>query len=259
MSPALWVASLLALGCGEPAPPSAMDAYLAALDSPGQPDACAAIPDVELASECLAHAARELAQDDQVEPAKAACAQIQSPMWKEECWFLVADGARLEGAEAIALCRAARRYRYQCLGHANSRSIAPALDALELGNEPETLDRMREVALTYFPPPVAAGQVKEALARYMITVREGPWGPSTCGNADVELCQAAYVFRLRRDATDRELATACASADPFAVHASVKGAVVEPEWEDQAREAWRELCQAQQARGAGRAGRRDGP
>ena len=113
-------ATLLAAAC-RPAPsPAALyteAAKQASVDPLAAGAACARL-DASLADECRTLSAHAAAPNHPTE-AEALCAAVESPFWRGECWFLVAEALvpTLGGADAAARCAEAGSFRGNCLDH----------------------------------------------------------------------------------------------------------------------------------------------
>ena len=187
---------LLSLGCG----PSEVDRVRAALARPADPAACAPIEDVDLRGECVAMAAGALAATDPV-GAEAACRAMAPGMWRDECFFLLADTVGAHDAEAQRLCAEAGRYQRQCEGHALSRAVAGLLAELEVAGGRATLDAVEAVVIGQVGA-AGARQRAEGLVVAALARREpgAPFSRAWCSDLPDGLCASAYEERVREAA-----------------------------------------------------------
>jgi hypothetical protein len=235
--------ALLALGACDP-PPSDVQTYLAATAQPLNPAACLPLQDADLRGECVGLSAYNLARVRRMDEALAACRGLEEGKWRSECFFLVADGRGVRGREAHHTCTMAGSYRAQCLGHAMQRETHPELARMRSGNEAATLAAMTRIGERYLGPdegPLRARQLMQsALAE---RDPKAPFGPTTCGDVDPDLCLAAYEERVRHAAAWRKKQVGC-ERPPTLQEATDAGLPTwEPLWEDQAKTAWERLCQ----------------
>ncbi len=107
--------------CADPSPDAA--SYLAAVrathDDPERAVALCKDLGGEAGAECGAWAAAAVARNGDADRASDLCLTIASPVWTDECQFLVAEEAeRRDGpAAAAARCRSAGRFVDKCLFH----------------------------------------------------------------------------------------------------------------------------------------------
>lgn len=130
------------LACG--APPDDATLYQQALAAADPVPFCEQIGDPELAGECLAYAARDVAAEDAA-AAGRACTAIESAAWQDECWFLVSDTARLTGAEAWLTCDRAGQFEDRCRSHAISRMARRIAQEHPVGEETELVDDLTQL------------------------------------------------------------------------------------------------------------------
>lgn len=126
--------ALLILACSsaiEPLPD--VDAYAeAARIAPEDPaaaaDLCARV-EGEAGAECMALTAAEVSTSD-LDLATQLCARVEEGVWRDECGFLVADGAVRSGHvdEAGPICAQAGRFADNCLMHVWKRHAAICVD-----------------------------------------------------------------------------------------------------------------------------------
>ncbi|MEC7241867.1 MAG: hypothetical protein VXW32_11595 [Myxococcota bacterium] len=79
---------------------------------------CSAIRKPALQAECIAFQVREHARNH-TEASQAACAAIPAGIWRDECFFLLADGA-IEASQpekTATFCKEAGRYFQPCFMH----------------------------------------------------------------------------------------------------------------------------------------------
>ena len=85
------------LGCAASAPDQKLAdrrAYAAAIRAPTDPNGCAPIDDEALQAECLAFVAGGMATDGRAADALQLCRNVAPGVWRDECFFLVADSGR---------------------------------------------------------------------------------------------------------------------------------------------------------------------
>lgn len=119
------------------APPAALlytDAALLAAEHPSAAAAACGRLEPTLADECRTLSAHAAAPT-QTSEAEAMCAAVESPFWRGECWFLVAEAVvpTLGGAEAARRCEQAGSFRGNCLDHVWR---AHAIELLAIGDFP---------------------------------------------------------------------------------------------------------------------------
>jgi hypothetical protein len=110
---------LLLSACEVPHPGEAMvqSAQQAHTDPLAAARSCRALPP-KTAGECEALLAGQVALDD-LETAADLCGEIEDALWRDECWFLVAEAtAASQGPEsAVTACGQAGRFDRNCLAH----------------------------------------------------------------------------------------------------------------------------------------------
>ena len=150
---------------------------------------CQAIEWPELKVPCLVSQGAKAAIAGDVNAAIAACAQIEDPLWQEECHFRMAEELGRAGAleDAVLRCMAAGRFRRFCLTHLAWQmppaSYAPdAPDALEL--------LLQEDASLQGPTDALPSEIKELLQSGL---RAGLWFRLFYGSgvADPKLVKSA--------------------------------------------------------------------
>lgn len=247
----LWLVLALGAGCGEAGPTEAEEraAYLAAVDA-GDPAACAAITRAELRGECTAQGARELADGGEAALAWEACGSMAGGAWRDECHFLVADALALTDDAARRACADAGRYREQCLGHAIAREAAVHFGSVPWGEEARLLSELEAVVGRYIGGGEVHLKARRLLAGELAARQPGqPFGEANCGSAPREVCVDAYVERVKQAArlvnaeeSDGSWRHACGRVVAPERVAALGLPAWEPELDDIAQAAWRELC-----------------
>jgi len=103
--------------CGEPVPDAARFAEALAPENSDEHavEACTAIDDEAMRSECLATVLR-----DRPTLPSATCADVHTPLWAAECWFTVGERRAKAGDRwgALDACGRAGSFYDECLYHA---------------------------------------------------------------------------------------------------------------------------------------------
>lgn len=112
---------LFACGVSSPDGPTDIESYTAAsvaTDLSTGLARCSEIQSVELQGECVAFQVREHARNEPT-ASEQACAAIPEGIWRDECFFLLADGAIDATApeKTAPYCRRAGRYLQPCFMH----------------------------------------------------------------------------------------------------------------------------------------------
>lgn len=193
---------LLLVACGQPAPggdAAARDraAYVAAVSSPTDPNACAPISDLALQSECLAFVGQGLAQAGRAGDARRLCQTIAVAVWRSECAFLVADAGGLPVDEAKAVCGEAGQLERQCLGHLIRREAEARVPTYPVGKELEALRDVQTLAASIRPR--GARQIAETIVLEHLAGRdpEARFGRQHCGALDDHRCARVYQHRVQ--------------------------------------------------------------
>ncbi len=129
---------------------------------------CGGIKDEALHDECLLFAVEAAPAD-----ADALCGAVLRAHFKDACYFMAADAAKVTGEEAAQACRRAGVYAHLCLGHVILRDFE--------GNNPDTLppremvEKLRDIHRRYGRPDAETrGRVLDAVKARAAT------DPSTC-------------------------------------------------------------------------------
>jgi len=207
---------------------------------------CFAIDEPSFRGECMVLAAHEQALAGNVDEALAICQSVEERVWKEECPFLVADTSGAHGDGAAKICAEAGRFRGPCIGHAVHREAQEVFQRTGHGGEMAALARLRVVVKQYSGMGGGPGMTAEKLlVNHIVQRGQGqPMSLALCGSADLSLCQAAFVERVRRGVEHGGLAwdQVCkAKGDQVAIEAL--GLVG---WREDAEElvfaGWKEIC-----------------
>lgn len=170
---------------------------LASLDAPAAEAeaACLRITDDSMRGACLAFGADRVGRAGDVDGARSMCAAIDTPAWRAECFFLVAEAiAPGDVNAAIATCEEARRFRQQCRTHVLELHLDGVPDLpLAVGDEPALIARVASIVEAAVPDRAAGGQLTRALVAGRIARRADgrAWDPALCGAAPREVCDHA--------------------------------------------------------------------
>ena len=123
-------------------------AYVEAAQT-ADPEACRSMVDVGLRGECLAFVAQAQAETGDLPLARQICASVAPGSWHDECWFQLSDSLRAEDDLARDLCSHAGQYQNYCIAHALSRQAQQVLDGTSVGEEPQALARIEQLATAY--------------------------------------------------------------------------------------------------------------
>ena len=138
----------LLLACAQP---SDRELYLRSVTEPPAQahQTCGQLGSTSLRGACQALSAHRAAQEGRVQQATGLCEEMEPCTWREECWFMVADGAELH-EEAIPLCSRAGTLKGRCLHHAFTRHSA-TLDTSQ-GRE-ALLEELKALSVRYGGDP----------------------------------------------------------------------------------------------------------
>jgi len=235
-----------------------MRLFVASAQSPGEQGHtyCTAISTPDLRGECTAmnaaHHGRQHPQD--ARPAQW-CEGIQSPLWKEACWPLLADARGLTGPAAIAACQRTTRFQPHCLTAALERALDTVVLPREIGQEDALTSAIETIVSAYESHAPAAHQrhVYQSLAAQQIAHRwaNRPFSVELCGQAEPELCQLAYRISILERTSANDIQKICGQGHPWALSPSAAGAIPLG--------AWQALCTEAAHRQAWQRGQRDGP
>lgn len=190
--PSRWAGLALALllGCAEEAGPDPIAAALA----PGQDlAACDALAFPDMVTPCRLEIANREAAAGAVGRADAACAGIQEPTWKQECWFQVGEALARRGQREPALRRCARAGPFvePCISH-----LAWGQQGQVAGEDPAEAARLYRsqawAGLADLPEAERAASVRTLLAGHWIYAYHGT------GQADRAPIRDAPVPELAR-------------------------------------------------------------
>lgn len=210
--PLLW----LMMACSQPSADQAdREVYLATVRDPAQTSRCAEIQSPSLRAECRSLAALALAESGDLDGAQALCVDAPPGPWRDECYFLTCDGARLSATAANRCCADAGQFRLRCRGHALGREAKATFDAFPLGSEAEGLAAVAEVVAREQGAQQWTGKAEQIVAS-MLAARapEGPLTPQVCGNIGASMCSDVYEELLRQatsGASGLGFRAACAS------------------------------------------------
>ena len=227
-------------------------AYLAAMRAGPGPGRCDTISAPTLHGECIALAGLTLARRGEPMAALSICAELQPGPWRDECYFLVADGLEVRGETARAICESAGEWRFQCLGHAINRESILVWEQLGIGREDEVQQRVLEITSRY----IGGREAGERTRRWMVTRvaardLERPFSKITCGQVEPSLCRDAYIERVKlvtqqinaAEEGDRSWRLACARRVSATRAAQLDLPTWEPSVDELVQEAWQQLCQ----------------
>lgn len=227
---------LLALGCG----PGDRQLYLQASQAtPAEaPALCQRIGDAQTRGLCTVEAAEGLASTDP-EAASRACSQLRAGLWRDECWFALADALQLVGDDAMELCGRAGRFSSDCADHATGREVL-ALDLpVAVGQEEALQQRVGQEVRSRLGPGrehIATAVITRILARRLA---DQPLSAATCGQAPPSACAMAWAFAARERADLRALCQGPMTSEA-AMRAGAPG--WSGEYDEPIAEAWTGLC-----------------
>lgn len=238
--------SLLALalvsGCNERPPSTAVD-YVRAIQD-GQGD-CQDLADPALAGDCTVQRARDLAKAGEGPAGEALCAAMAPSMWRDECFFVVADGANLVGPEMVSACARTGRFLRECQAHGLERMARPVLDRAVVGQEEATLFALVEVFRPVVGEAMAWDAARDGLIRHVgRRSPDAPFSRVSCGAAPDDICTAAYRTRVRRAAQGEHLAYPefCATGRGVDDARMAGLPLWEPDVAAPVAAAWQEMC-----------------
>ncbi len=236
---------ILLLACAQP--PSDAEHYLAAAAAEDAAR-CASITAPTLAGECAVMIAREQGQAGRLDAARSTCAALSAGLWRDECYFMVADVADVMGDQARQACALAGQFRTQCIGHAISREVSAVLKDAQRGDELQTLRLLDEAVGRYIPGQERGGRVRQMMATHI--ARRDPealFSAALCGAAPPPICQDAFVERIRNHdraagRADGAWRRACGAQVTVARAQSLGLPGWSPDADGIARAGWEQLC-----------------
>lgn len=236
---------VLALACGDPAPPQLSAAAQAAAIRDGSPEACARLSSEAAIGSCTALGANARAAAGDVPGAWAVCQAMAAGPWRDECHFLVTDTAGVVGEEARAWCQHAGAFRLQCVGHALSREARPLLAAHPRGEEATVSAALTALTARYVGAAQAPEKAHQLLVDHLAERDPGrPFHARICGTAPPRSCEDAYIERVKRAAAGpgEPWRAACGRSVSLERARQTGQPLWEPDVQSVVAAAWARLC-----------------
>lgn len=150
----------------------------------------------------------EALQAGEVDAARERCETMDDGLWRDECWFVVAENEPLD--VGVRTCRQAGRFRHNCLDHLWFQA-QEQVPTTAVGEEAALRESLDTVARQVLPAARRADQVERALLDKVRLRFDDGATRADCGTLPEDRCSEALLLHLRHLApTDEDRLPQCA-------------------------------------------------